>query len=464
MSRRITAMVVALLLWTAFSARAQGWGSGVDSRVELMSILFRLAGNNEYNQCRVPAYDKAIATWFAPYRDHEAVRLARGLGIGFEAPMKLAVYVTDIDSLAERVPFDGPGFRLYKGWDTGKARAFLKAARAFVADARFKDFLASEQPLYKATNARLREFVQTKADLPWFNHFFGSDMAGRFAIVPGMANGGPSYAADFLPPGGKGEIYAIPGVENVDAAGLPVFDTAWRNVLVHEVVHSYCGPVADKFAPRMEGAARQIYAPVGDAMRRQAYGSWQTMIEQSLVRAVTVRYVTDHDNAAAVQKIIRQENAYSFFWVGDLSDLLGEYRKSGAQYPTFESFMPRVAQFFDDLAPRIWDLVARYQPRVISVSVPNGARDVDPGLKEVVVRFSMPMSGDARNKDPRFLAPFFDKTGTLLTLPVELEPNHDYQFPLLWPDGRSFVSADGVTLAATTLRFRTRAAPLPASR
>jgi hypothetical protein len=338
----------------------------------------------------------------------------------------------------------------------------LKAARAFVADTKFKDFLASQQPLYKATNSRLREFVQTKADLLWFNHFFGSGMAGRFVIVPGMANGGPSYAAHFLAPGGKEEIYAIPGVAEVDAAALPSFNADWRNVLVHEVVHSYCGPVADRFAPRMEGAARQIYAPVGDAMRRQAYGSWKTLIEESLVRAVTVRYVTEHDNAAAVQKLLRQENAYSFFWVGDLSDLLGEYQKSGPRYPTLESFMPRVAQFFDDLAPRIGDLVARYQPRVISVSVPDSARDVDPGLKEVVVRFSLPMSADSRNRDPRFLAPRFDKTGTLLTLPVALEPNHEYQFPLVWPDGRSFVSADGVTLATTTLRFRTRAAALPA--
>jgi hypothetical protein len=109
------------------------------------------------------------------------------------------------------------------------------------------------------------------------------------------------------------------------------------------------------------------------------------------------------------------------------------------------------------------DLTARYEPRVISIGPADGAQDVDPGLKEVVVRFSVPMSGDEATKDPRFLAPRLDKTGTLLTLPVSLEPNHDYQLPLRWPDGRSFVTADGVPLAAMTVHFRTRAASLPAT-
>jgi len=353
MPRRVAATVVTLLLWFTFAARAQGWGAAVDPRVELMSILFRLAGNPEYNQCRIPAYDKAVASWFAPYRDHEAVRLARGLGIGFEAPMKLAVYVTDIDSLAERVPFDRPGIHLYEGWDAGKARAFLKAARAFVVDARFKDFLVSQQPLYRVTDARLRDFVQTQADLLWFSRFSGSGAPGRFVIVPGMANGGPSYAAHFVDPGGANEIYAIPGVSSVDAAGRPAFDSDWRNTMVHEFAHSYCGPVVDRFAPRMEKAGRQILGQVPDAVRSRAHGSWKTLLDDSLVRAVAVRYAADHDTADAVRKIVRQDNAHSLFWISDLSDLVGEFRKNSQGYPTLESFMPRVAQFFDDLAPRM---------------------------------------------------------------------------------------------------------------
>lgn len=64
----------------------------------------RLAGNQEYRQCRVPTYGQAIEKHFAPYRNHDAVQLARSLAIGFEAPMKLAVNVRDVDSLSELIP------------------------------------------------------------------------------------------------------------------------------------------------------------------------------------------------------------------------------------------------------------------------------------------------------------------------------------------------------------------------
>ncbi len=49
----------------------------VDPRVELMSLLFRLAGNNEYNQGRVAAYTADVNQQFNPFRDHAAVQLAR---------------------------------------------------------------------------------------------------------------------------------------------------------------------------------------------------------------------------------------------------------------------------------------------------------------------------------------------------------------------------------------------------
>jgi len=463
MPRRIAATVVALLLWSPLSIKAQDWGAGVDPRIELMGILFRLAGNPEYNQCRIPAYDKAVASWFAPYRDHEAVRLARGLGIGFDAPVKLAVYLTDVDSLAERVPFNSPSIHLYQGWNAAKARAFLKAARAFASDAKFKEFLASQQPLFQTTNTRLQALVKAQTDMAWFAEFFGSGRPGRYVIVPGMIDGTSSYAARFTGPGGADEVYVIPGVTSVDAAGMPIFDSNWRNAMVHELAYSYCGPLVDKFAPQMAVAARQSLEQAPDAVRSQTQGSWKAMIDSSLMRAVAVRYIIAHDTADAASGIIRQSNANSFFWTSDLSDLLGDYEKNRQQYPTFESFIPRVEQFFDDLAPRMKDLAARYQPRVVSIMPADGAQDIDPSVKEIVVLFNMPMSQEARHKDPRFLVPRFDETGTVLTLPVVLESNHDYEIPLRWPGGQPFVSADGVTLAGVTIHFRTRAASVTAS-
>jgi hypothetical protein len=385
--------------------------------------------------------------------------LGRSLGIGFDAPMKIAAYVSDADTLDERVPFYLPSVHLFEKWDAGKARTFLSAARLFAAESRFDDFLKSQQPLYQATNARLQAFLRNRADLGWFNRFFGPPAPAKLVIVPGLANGAPSYAARVTDQSGAQEFFAIPGVAKVDAQGLPVFDSDWGATMAHEVAHTYADPAVAKCAAGMEKAAGKIYAAVAPAMQRQSYLTTRNMLNESLVRATTIEYVAEHDGPQAAQIVIGKENSRSFFWISGLVDLLEEYRKEREQYPTFESFMPQVVGFFDQSAANIHELIDRLQPKVVSTSVAEGARDVDPGVTEITIRFSMPMSRIGPNWSTEVSGGRFDETGTALTFPVTLEPERDYAIPLRWPGGQSFVSAEGVPLPDRILRFRTGAAP-----
>src|SRR5260370_8472432 len=66
-------------LLLAVPCPAQTTKVGVDLRVELMSIIFRLAGNPEYSEGRVPAYTHAIDAHFASVRNHEPLPLPREL-------------------------------------------------------------------------------------------------------------------------------------------------------------------------------------------------------------------------------------------------------------------------------------------------------------------------------------------------------------------------------------------------
>ncbi len=338
--------LLTFMLWPAPTLRAQAYRIGVDSRVELMSVLFRLAGNDEYNQCRVPAYDRALEAYFARYRNHEAVQLARTLEIGFDAPMSLAVHVRDVESLAERVPFHRPGIHLDTRWRGAKARRFLAAARKFVVDTKFVEFVTSQRSLYEETSTRLRQFVQGNADMLWYRSFFGGASRVRLIVVPGMANGGPSYGASIIAEDGVEEIYAIPGVAKVDDDGLPQFSVTSRNTLVHEFIHAYVNPLVDKFAPQMEDAARQINKTVQRQMKSQGYGTWKSLLYESMTRACTVQYVLEHDGPDSASRLIQKELSNSFYWVGDLADVLAEYKANRQQYPTLETFMPKIVQFF----------------------------------------------------------------------------------------------------------------------
>jgi hypothetical protein len=71
----------------------------VDPRIELLSLLFKLAGNPEYCQGRVQSYTEDVEKQFAHFSEHAAVELARELrstrGVSYDACMSMAVHLSD---------------------------------------------------------------------------------------------------------------------------------------------------------------------------------------------------------------------------------------------------------------------------------------------------------------------------------------------------------------------------------
>ena len=470
--RRLASSAV-LLFVAASTAYAQEPRVGVDTRVELMSIIFRLAGNPEYGQGSLPGYNKAIDAHFGAFKDHPAIRLARQLreasGVSFDAVMSMAIHVEDAYSLKERVPFDRPGIALDARWKGAQARKFLEAARQFVVDAKFREFVQSQQPLYDVANERLRALVTKSVDLAWFNKFFGRPPGASFVLVPGLANGGGSYGPKFRAADGAEEDYAIAGVWNVDGEGKPTFPQGLVGTIVHEFNHSFANPLVEQHAAALEKSGARMFAAVADAMRSQAYGDGETVLKESLVRACAARYALAHEGEQAAANAVQYERRRFFLWTPELVDLLGEYEKDRARYPSLADFMPRIVGFFDGLAPRVEGMAGKFEasrPRVVSMTPLNGSENVDPALGEIVVRFSRPMKPasysvmQTKGKEafPQVFGVAFDETGTVFTLRVRLEPGRTYEFSLNSVGGGAFQSAEGTPLAGYPVRFRTAAA------
>jgi hypothetical protein len=458
------------ILLAAIPGVAQPTRIGSDPRIELLSIVFHLAGNPEYNQCRVPAYCDAVDQYFAPFQNDGAIRIARELreknGISYDAVMSMAIHLKDVETLAERVPFDSPESRLEKRWTVADARRFLAALRQFVVHAKFREFTEAHRELYETTGARLRSLVESKSDLAWFDKFFGAKPGARFIVVPGLVNGGGNYGPSLRAEDGREEMYAIMGVWQVDADKQPLFDARNLPTLVHEFAHSYVNPLVDRFAA-LDRAGDTIYRPVRSQMESQAYGNGHTMVCESLVRASTARYILAHDGEAAARQAVGSEEGRSFLWTGELFDLLGRYEADREHFGTLDAFMPKVVAYFEALAPRIGSTVEAYdakRPKVVSMSPENGVRDVDPGLTKVVVKFDRPLRGGVSlcytaNKKlyPKFGKPAYDEGMTTLNIDVQLEPGHDYEFRLNCAPG--FVSQEGIAMKEVMVKWHTRSAP-----
>jgi Big-like domain-containing protein len=109
-------------------------------------------------------------------------------------------------------------------------------------------------------------------------------------------------------------------------------------------------------------------------------------------------------------------------------------------------------------------------PKIVSFKPQNGATDVDPATKTLAVTFDMPMGegmtwlggGGKMPKTPKGTTATWSKDGKTCTLPVELEPEHDYGMALNAGQNISrwnnFQSKWGIPLEPVGYEFRTRSA------
>ena len=453
---------------TAVAAQAAaGLSVRTDARVELLAIVFRLAGNPEYNMGRVPRYVRAIDEHFAPYREHAAVQEAKRLreqhGVSFDAVMSMAIHIDDASSPRARRPFTGPDPSLERRWSAADADAFIEQLAAFAHDARFAEFLAANQAVLDTARVRMERVVRTNLDIAALTAFFGREPNGAFIMVPLVANGAGNFGVRYLD-GDREEVYAIIGT-SADSTGLPAFDARFVPTMAHEFSHSFVNPAVERVQEQFRAAGEAIFPEVEQEMRSQAYGNWLTMVNESLVRVSVARYLRAARGDSAARREVAAQRARGFLWTDELFELFGEYEQDRARYPTLDAFLPRVAEYFTALVPRIGGIIEQYdraRPKLASAEPEDHAAGVDPALDRIVFRFDRPMGpgyninlGDSgRDHFPEVTRVQWDDTGTTLTLSVKLKPDWSYELVL----GAGFTSrADGAPLRATPVRFRTRA-------
>lgn len=316
-----------------------------DPRIELVSLMFHLAGAPEYNANKVPRYSAAVAAHFENQKAHPAVVATKEMRekhrIAFFHPMNLAVHLTDPPALGERSPFDQPGMAIGARWLAAPYRPYLETLRSFYIDARAAEFFKAQAPLYESATNRLRAVVSPEIDEAWFRAYFGSGPSMRFKVVPSLLNGGAQYGATYRGQGIE-EAYAVMGVFKIDAEGLSVFDRNDADNVVHEYAHTLTNKHVDAAIPKLETSGPVLFEKVRNEMREQSYGTWQTMVYEQVVRAVVVRYIAARRGDAEAAREIEAQEKLGFTLTRPISEVLADYERSRSAYPSFGDIMPKV--------------------------------------------------------------------------------------------------------------------------
>jgi hypothetical protein len=464
---------LALLLLLATDAYAQldslALVPHVDKRVELMSIVFRLAGKPEYSISDLRTYSSDIDSFFAAFKNHPAIEFTKEIAaknyVGYDAVMSMAVYLSQPPELKPLVEFTDsiPDYR----WTKDGAERFVGLLRQFCAESNFEKFYADHEALYTTTAQRFQK-VTRNVDLGWYKQFYGLAPQANYNILIGMSLGGGNYGPRVLIPGVKPELFSIICAARPDSSGIPTFGDYAISVIIHEFNHSFVNPTVDRNFEDFLPEADIVFQFVKEPMKRMAYGVARTMVAESLVRAAVISYFQSHgEDSTAIAVRIRREQANGFVWMDELYTAFMEYERNRTQYPTFESFIPVIEKFYSDLVQRVPMKIRAFDSTCVHVTslepFENKSESVDPLVTSITVHFekalnpnrgfSIGYGADGKEGYPIVGDPAFDSTNTSLKLNVKLVPGHKYSF-VLTP--ATFESFDGYPLRRYTVLFKTR--------
>ena len=440
----------------------------VDQRVELLSIIFRLAGNPEYNMSSLKGYTSDIDTYFAPYRNHAAIAMAKKMAdtrsVGFDAVMAMAIHLSPPPALRPLVPFTDkvPEPR----WGRENGLEFVRLVQQFYHDTHFEKFFAAHASLYQAAESQFTAVLK-ELNLGWYKSFYGELPKGHFNVVLGINNGSGNYGPKMVFPDGHEELFAILGAGDADSAGNPTYGSDQLPTLIHEFNHSFMNPLVDARLSELS-AAREIYEPVANKMKAMAYGQPDIVIKESLVRAAVILYLESQGkNKRDILIATRQEQARGFVWMSDLCALMRQYEAQRDRYRTFSMFMPEIVKFFQEQAPGMKEKVASFNANCVHFAMmtpfPDKSQDADPAVTELIITFDKPVDPangysinygrEGKEHWPIAGKPQFLDGGRGVKLPVKLKPDWNYSF-VLTP--LAFASADGYPLESYIVNFKTK--------
>lgn len=451
----------------------------VDERIELTSIVARLAGYEEYVNNDFKLYADDVDKHFAKYKNHAVIDFAKEVrsknGIGFDAVPNLAVRLNQTPLLTPRVSFtaDVPD----KRWGKADAEKFAKLLQQFYKDAECEKFFKSHSEMYRIAESRFQQ-VLDKVNFSWYQKFYGELPKGTFNLYIGLLNGGGNFGPKVVLPNGKEELFSIMGTWATEKDGLPSYSEEALPTIIHEFNHSFINHLVDSKKEVFVRSGEKTFPLVKDQMMRLAYGTWETTVQESLVRAAVIRYLFENpievkyfaDTKAeeVPSKIIELENSHGFYWIQDLVTLMGTYENARRNYPTFRSFMPMIEAYFYELPKRIDYKIKTFEllsPKVVKIiEFENGSQEVDPKIKEITFVFDKPLKGKGYSFNQGKLGnegfPEVEKAvGNYsedlmrFTLQVKLQPNKEYEFVIT---GNSFASKDGYPLKDFVVKFKTK--------
>jgi len=277
-----------------------------DERFELLAVIFRLAGDYEFN-IRFTEYHRSLDSAFWEYLSHDAVQYVK----------RMAIPSHDVCAYALHIKKDFSGLEddlsnligaADSSWTLETATEFWPLVLDFYNESNFHAFYQSKMPFYIAQSAIYRDDPRVIAlDTTWFKsmaHFYGVSTDYQYIVCPSLIYANLSaWSSD-------GSFFAF--VSSCLDNMRDFYLDAW---IVHEYIHSFSDD-----ASLMWYLENSPFRELCEASRTSDYGTGFDSASEHMVRAYSIQYYQAHGDFETAEYLLFRDYFQAF---SDIEALVG---------------------------------------------------------------------------------------------------------------------------------------------
>jgi hypothetical protein len=325
----------------------------VDPRIELLLIVQHLTGDYEQRTRLITdfdfAYKREIEEHFRPFAMHTVVVTyrARALkGFSFDAGPQAMLRLSADEQLTLQGPMPEDLLRRVGGAE--QFETFRSQLADFAQASGFFQFFRDHQPLYDELCDAVRGGAKPGELVAALNDYAGLPVTSAHLVLFPLGHPG-GFAAEIKRDDGGSEIFAVVG-PGAAIGDKPVFGgpaAPWfESLIIHEFAHTIVNPLAVQHAERVAKVA-DLLQPIRQQMSRQAYQSWETVVNEHIVRAIEARIALRRHGMAAGSAKMNEDLKRGFRYLPALVQALNRYEADRGKWATLADFYPELLAVFE---------------------------------------------------------------------------------------------------------------------
>ena len=312
----------------------------IDLKIELLSVI-QLLGNYGEKYGLVTEnqtdYKTSILEWFSSGIKHNAVKISDKLGdtgFSFDAPHCLMLHLTNPPELKLKIPLSD--YLIERGDEKEPLDKYISSLREFAAEHNFMDFYKQSSAFYENLPGNYNESSPNVNYNKQLKEYYGKDPGNFITILSPVLRGNFGLQIE-------NDLYCIMGINGTTEFNSNKNDML-QHLVWHEMSHSVINPLTAKYEDIIK-SSEALYKPIEEKMRSQAYVTWETCVNEHVIRAITNRLALKYFGEDTYKMLIAQDVNKDFIYLKDVIEALIIYEQNRDEYKTIDMFYKNIMNF-----------------------------------------------------------------------------------------------------------------------